>query len=130
MIVMEKEIRKEDNRPKEESKEEKEEPKKEEEGTEQGAKEDEQSGIFERKPWTRWTKDDRRQHLKTRKHGPKERWFSLFLFMTLIIIFLAGMIYSIVYQMDPALITIMIALFIVTLIVGIFFTNHIWYEAD
>jgi cation transport ATPase len=130
MIVMEKEIRREDTNPKEESNEEKDEPKKEDEGTEQEAKEDEQSGIVEKKPWTKWTKEERIQHLKNKKYGSKEKWFVMLLTVIMLIAFLAGVIYSIVYQMDPALITIMIALFIATFIVGIFFTNHMWYESD
>jgi uncharacterized protein YqgC (DUF456 family) len=50
--------------------------------------------------------------------------------MILLIVFLAAMLYSIVYQMDPALITTLVALVVIIFIVGIFYVNHMWYATE
>lgn len=90
----------------------------------------EEGEVTERKPWTRWTKEERRQHLQKRRHGIRERWFILILFMILLIVFLAAMTYSIIYQMDPAIIITLLALVVIIFIVGTFYINHMWYATE
>ncbi len=132
-MIMEKEIRREETEKKPKEPEKKETEKKSEETekeTETEPKEEEEPEVVERKPWTNWTKDDRKRNLRKRRHGTREKWFVLLMFFILLIVFLAGTIYSITYQLDPAIITIMIAMLILTLIGGAFSMSHIWYDTE
>lgn len=138
-MIMEKEIRREETEKKSKEKEpDKKETEKKSEETEKEtekeiekeSREEEESEIIERKPWTKWTKDDRKRNLRKRRHGTREKWFVLLMFFILLIVFLAGTIYSITYQLDPAIITIMIAMLILTLIGGAFSMSHIWYDTE
>lgn len=125
---MEEEIKKEESKP-----EEKEEPKSEEEKKEkkeEKPKEEKPKEIVERKPWTRWTRGERREHLMKRRHGRRERWFVFLSFSILFIVFLAALFYSIVHQMDPALITTLIVIVVIIFIAGIFSTQHVWYATE
>jgi Flp pilus assembly protein TadB len=80
------------------------------------------------KPWTRWTPDERRKQLRTRRHGTREKLFVLIFFAILLVINLAAVFYSITYQVDPSItITLIIVLFIL-FITAAFFLNHIFYD--
>lgn len=126
---MEEEVAREEPRP-EEKKEEPEEAKEEKKEKTEEKKEEKPKEIVERKPWTRWTMEERKEHLKKRRHGPRERWFVLLFFSILFIVFLSALSYSIVYQMDPALIVTLIAVVVIISIVGIFYTHNIWYRTE
>ncbi len=139
-MIMEKEIRREETEKKPKEPEKKESEKKSEEKVEKETEkeperkpkeeEESESGIVERKPWTKWTKEDRKRNLRKRRHGTREKWFVLLMFFILLLVFLAGMMYSITHQLDPAIITIMITMVILTLIGGVFSMSHIWHDTE
>lgn len=138
---MEQEIRREETEKKKEEpkKEEKEERAKEEEEkheeTEKESephegKEEDETGVVEQEPFTKWTKTERKDHLKKRRYTRKERWFALILFLILLIIFLGALIQSTVQQMAGEIIITLLAVFTMVLVITLFYLNHMWYKTD
>lgn len=133
---MEQEIKREDTEKKKEEpkKEEKEEKKegetRETEVKEEEKKEEDETGVVEQEPFTKWTKKERKDHLKKRRYTRKERWFAIILFLILLIIFLGALIQSTVQQMSGEIIITLLAVFTLVLVITLFYLNHVWYKTD
>ncbi len=127
-------VRKETGEPKEEKKQEEEESnseeKKETETEKKKTEEVENENVNEKKPWTKWTKKDRKQHLRNRRHSGKDKGFILILFSILVVIPLSAVFYSISSQQDPLVIITLIIILALLLITGIFFVNHTWHDTE
>jgi cation transport ATPase len=130
---MEQEIKREETEKKKEEprkESEKEKREKEEEARETETKEEDETGVVEQEPFTRWTKKERKDHLKKRRYTRKERWFAVILFLILLIIFIGALIQSTVQQMSGELIITLLAVFTLVLVITLFYLNHVWYKTD
>lgn len=137
---MEQEIRREETEkkkeePKKEEKEERAKEKEEKESEEKELKEkkkkeEDETGVVEQEPFSRWTKTERKDHLKKRRYARKERWFALILFLILLIIFLGVLIQSTVQQVSGEIIITLLAVFTLVLVITLFYLNHVWYKTD
>ena len=90
----------------------------------------EEPEIQENKPWTKWTRKERRRILRKRRHDRREKNYIFILFTILILVTLWGLIYSITSQQDPVLIFVLLFLFVAVLITGAFFMQHILYDTE
>jgi polyferredoxin len=77
-----------------------------------------------------WTKGERKKHIRERAHPPKEKAIVLGVLFLIIALFLAGIYFSLVYMLNPAIPIILIIILFVIILFSTFFVDFIFYESQ
>jgi len=77
-----------------------------------------------------WTKEERKRHTRERTHPPKEKAIVLGALFLIVILFLAGIYYSLAYRLEAWIPIILIIGLFLSVVFATFFVDYIFYESQ